>query len=101
MAEYINKEEAYRNLNSLYNDLDSLDEEDPELWVDGFIGIAIGKIEDIPAADVVEVVRCKDCKFRKTEYCSMYYECECGHQSSWEYDNYFCSFGKRKENENG
>ena len=59
----------------------------------------LGEIADeVPAADVVEVVRCTDCKFRKTEYCSMYYECECGQQSSWEYDNYFCSFGVRKEN---
>ena len=56
MVEYISKEEAYRTLNSLYNDLDSLDEEEPELWVDGFIGIAIGKIDDMPAADVAPVV---------------------------------------------
>ena len=31
MVEYISKEEAYGTLNSLYNDLDSLNEEEPEL----------------------------------------------------------------------
>ena len=53
-------------------------------------------ILDIPAADVVEVVRCKDCKYRKTEDCAMFYECNCGEQHTWETDNDFCSYGKRR-----
>ena len=48
--------------------------------------------------NVVKVVRCKDCKYRKTEYCAMQYECECGSHSHWERDIDFCSWGKRKEN---
>ena len=52
-------------------------------------------IDDTPAADVAEVVRCKDCIYRKTEHCAMYYECECGAQYSWETDNDYCSLGKR------
>lgn len=54
-------------------------------------------IEYLPVADVVEVVRCCDCKFRKTEDCAMYYECECGQQHFWEISNDFCSWGKRRE----
>ena len=54
-------------------------------------------ILDIPAADVVEVVRCKDCKYRKTEDCAMFYECDCGEQHTWENDNDFCSYGERKD----
>ena len=50
----------------------------------------------MPAADVVEVVRCKDCKYRKTEDCAMFYECNCGEQHTWETDNDFCSYGERR-----
>ena len=50
-----------------------------------------------PAADVVEVVRCKDCIKRKTQDCSMYYEAD-GEQYSWEVDDDFCSQGERRCN---
>lgn len=55
----------------------------------------LGKAE-IPAADVVEVVRCENCIRRGTEDCAMYYGCECGEQHTWETDNDFCSWGERK-----
>lgn len=58
------------------------------------------EIERLKAADVVEVVRCKDCKYRKTEDCAMFYECNCGEQHTWENDNDFCSYGERKELDN-
>ena len=53
-------------------------------------------IRKIPSADVVEVVRCKDCVKRHTGECAMSYECSCGGQWSWEIDNGFCVFGERK-----
>ena len=56
-------------------------------------------IDNQPAADVAEIVRCKDCALRKTEDCAMYYECDCGAQCSWETDNDYCSFGKRANEE--
>lgn len=59
------------------------------------------KSNEISVKDVAEVVRCKDCKFRKTEDCAMYCECQCGYQFSWETDNDFCSWGQRKEQDNG
>lgn len=46
-----------------------------------------------------DVVRCKECKFRKTEDCAMCYKCDCGEQHSWENENDYCSFGERRENE--
>ena len=46
---------------------------------------AIKLIKNIPAADVVEVVRCKDCKNRFN-----YGICE--HRG----DNWFCGYGKRR-----
>ena len=54
-------------------------------------------LEDTPTADVVEVVRCKDCRWRGTEECSMYYRCNCGEQHTWENNNDFCSYGVKKE----
>lgn len=53
--------------------------------------------EFIGVNDRVEVVRCKDCKFRGREDCAMYYRCNCGEQHTWETDNDFCSCGERRE----
>lgn len=73
----------------------------------GAIECAISEIEMLPAADVVEVVRCKDCIRRGTEGCAMYwdtedcairYGCEYGEQHTWETDNDFCSWGERRDN---
>ena len=61
------------------------------------------KLEDalnrIPTADVVEVVRCKDCKW--------YSELVCGESKGWCSEvlarpmpsNGFCSFGERENND--
>lgn len=64
---------------------------------DAGIGAAIEAIENIPAADVVEVVRCKDCIWRGREECAMFYRCDCGEQHTWETDNDFCSYGERRD----
>ena len=56
---------------------------------------AIDKVEEAPTADVVEVVRCKDCKHYIAYYCTrdikgrtnMFYMTE----------NDYCSYGERKE----
>jgi hypothetical protein len=57
------------------------------------------KLQKVPAADVAEVVRCKNCKHR-TEYGN------CGHPrqkgvfpSAYPFD--FCSYGKYKTNTGG
>lgn len=47
------------------------------------------------SADVVPIVRCKDCRLRGREECAMFYRCECGEQHTWETDNDFCSYGER------
>lgn len=46
----------------------------------------------------VPVVRCKDCIKRNTEECAMWYE-DIGdeYQYSWESDDDYCSWGKRRE----
>lgn len=61
---------------------------------------ADGITDKLPTADVQEVVRCKDCRWRGTEECSMYYRCNCGEQHTWETDNDFCSCGERLDGDN-
>lgn len=53
-------------------------------------------INDAPAADVVEVTRCKDCKHSNFETsCSKY---RCGYWLGMlRFSNDFCSYGERKE----
>lgn len=54
---------------------------------------------DAPAADVVEVVRCKDCKY----WMGQAYAYRCKRHSYLDYQTYtqpdaFCSFAKRRDN---
>ena len=65
-----------------------------KLMQDGCSAKNLQSISDMPAADVAEVVRCRDCKHR-TEYGN------CGHPrqkgvlpSAYPYD--FCSYGDRR-----
>ena len=64
-------------------------------WVDD----AISLIDDAPAVDAVEVVRCKDCK-----HC-IYISYACGDvrcgklHTDYIKENSFCSYGERKDNE--
>lgn len=45
--------------------------------------------EDAPTADVVEVVRCKNCKHREGSACD--------YSAVWVRDNGFCQWGERRE----
>ena len=54
-------------------------------------------IRAIPTADVVEVVRCKDCKRRYSDMCAMWIDCDCcGAHADWCNDNDYCSWGERR-----
>ena len=81
MDEYIKREAVIEAIMS-----EPPDAHYPQWYVD--------KIKSIPAADVVPVVRCKDCRWRGREECAMFYRCECGEQHTWETDNDFCSYGE-------
>ena len=59
-------------------------------------------IEDAPAADVVEVVRCKDCKHgQRNNYGELrgHYNCEYDTDGPLKPPRFFCSFGERREQE--
>lgn len=71
MAEYIEREAAIESL--------------PVAW-----DSAINALRNVPAADVVPVVRCKDC----TEWDEL--SGECSHWYGFR-ENDFCSYGERKD----
>jgi len=54
----------------------------------------IGVLEELPSADVVEVVRCKDCRFHKDEQPGMVY-CPAA-VGGWVEDDWFCKGGERR-----
>ena len=53
-------------------------------------------INEQPAADVVEVVRCKDCKKRGQRDCIVNRKMACGDHETTTKANDFCSYGERK-----
>ena len=65
-------------------------------YKDGYAECA-SRIEDAPTADVVEVVRCKDCCFYKsdTDYCRENNKGYCVFDSVIKPKNHFCGYGDR------
>lgn len=56
-------------------------------------------VKEIPAADVVEVVRCKDCKHATFYSCrndACYRAIICEYEINTDDENFFCSYGERK-----
>ena len=84
MSDYIKREYKLPNGGTVTADFDDL-------------GIAKVTIQTMDAlfdilnsSDVVEVVRCKDCKYRKKNTF-------CLHNMRYEDDNGFCSYGERAD----
>lgn len=62
---------------------------------DNGVKYVLEKLDALPTADAVEVVRCKDCKNRNSFFCPIEKESGTAH---WFEDEDYCSFGERKEN---
>lgn len=97
---YINADELYINLDTMKNPDTEFATDD---YIDGFsdgISAVIKELEIMPVADVLPVVRCKDCKYYET---GKNYEPYCNHINGLDEakDNDFCSYGERKEYGNG
>ena len=54
-------------------------------------------LDDIPTADVVEVVRCKDCKYNGSISCPTFNDNPNGKDWQALENNDFCSFSERKD----
>ena len=57
--------------------------------------VEVADIENAPTADVVEVVRCKDCKWGSNLFMPDTYACDITNQFNG--GNCFCSYGKRRD----
>lgn len=60
-------------------------------------------VENVPTADAVEVVRCKDCKYCEERHYEEtgekpYIKLVCKWSDYSHHPNDFCSYGKRREN---
>lgn len=88
MAEYITKENALAKLEKCARD--------PYHDTHYIRAAVINTIKRMAAADVVEVVRCKDCRWRNTIGCDAFvaaqsvYACE---------DDGFCKWAEREDND--
>ena len=83
MAEYINRAELISNLKEFANEQ--------------LTPLIENLIQKQPAADVAEVIRCKDCKHYVANYCTR----DIRGRTNMFYmsDNDFCSYGKTKDGE--
>ena len=55
-------------------------------------------ISELPAADVAEVVRCRDCKYGEVDDADFPAQYLCKHNGAdWNDENHFCSYGEQKE----
>ena len=96
MPEYIEREKVHRLVRSLNRYAwNNPDKSEYRTTVD-IDDVQFG-IDKIPAADVVEIVRCKDCKHLMFSDC--YGECKRNHLGIVRPDD-FCSRVKRKEVKN-
>lgn len=74
----------------------------PSSYANGLLAAA-DQLNKLESADVVEVVRCKDCKWWEARSCNSFIgRCENplnGLVSEYTDDEDFCSYGERKEQE--
>lgn len=82
MAEYIEREAAIRKINGEFPDAHY-----PSWYA--------ALIEEIPAADVVEVVRCKDCKWFGRDLGYGKHDCK-KYEMPFCLETDFCSYGERR-----
>lgn len=55
-------------------------------------------IAEAPTADVVEVVRCKDCEYGEIDDIDIPSQYLCHYEGySWNDENHYCSYGKKVE----
>ena len=95
MSKYIDVERYINNLRELRTgDKDTVYE-----YYDDGIDVAISEAAIFPAADVVEVVRCKDCKYAhmtmdgECKYCDIWFPDEKEYMDG----DYYCASGDRKD----
>lgn len=97
MAEYIEREALIKRCKEIA-DCDWNKRAAPVSWSDAY-EIFSDMLEEAPAADVVEVVRCKDCKNCTLDAVWGRYWCDRGIGVIQVKPNDFCSYGVRRGEE--
>lgn len=90
MADYISRKAA---LDLAYWHGEKATVENPDPYGVGAVDVC--DIESMPAADVIEVVRCRDCKYQKKNNENEWY-CVAIDGLSDPWGDRFCSYGKRR-----
>lgn len=99
MKEYIEKDAAIEFVKSLIDTMSVCTSIDECLGMKSMKSRALGALHDVPAADVVEVVRCKDCRYFYNGHDEM---CCINHKGVVvTNENGFCHHAKRREDEGG
>ena len=80
----------YIDADKLFEKIGSIKPADKEHYK--YVGEFMNFITYSPTADVIEVVRCKDCK----HYCKWQMKCDRLHLVPIA-DNHYCSYGERRE----
>jgi len=87
MSDYIRKEDAVDTIKKNFK------------YLPGYMNATINYIKALPSADVVQVVRCKDCEWAvKSTELPGWYMCKC--EEAFDYyakPDDFCSYGKKRE----
>ena len=99
MAEYRDREALLNRVETLTNRITPIEENRDMFYHDsGWNGAIVGmriEIEKIPAADVVEVCRCRDCKWTDNVFKNKVIWCD--HDERWVEEDNFCKYGSRRE----
>jgi len=96
MTEYISKAEA---INTILGNMQNGESNMEEIF-NTALRKAASRIETIPAADVVPVVRCRECKWgKKTSKEGIFYHCGYPYDKTGKVHlpNWYCPGGARKE----
>ena len=97
MDDYISRQAA---LDAIDCDITITGRQNAELAA-STIGAFVDRVKALPAADVIPVVRCKDCEWAiKSTELPGWYMCKC--EEAFDYyakPDDFCSYGKKREEE--
>lgn len=97
MSRYIDADALKQWIKDVW-DWDRLD----DLTTSTVLRQTLSDIDDQPTADVVEVVRCRDCKYGEVDDMDFPTQIFCRYNGNdWNEDNHYCSYGERREDDKG
>ena len=96
MAEYIDREALIAEINEEIEHRTSMYTDEQNDYIEKGLRIARKDIKRFSATDVVEVVRCSECKYFGKELKQSKHSC-LNYQLPYCLENDYCSYGERKD----